>query len=101
MLRKSCQLVVAALLLMAVLTPVMQLDSWDKFPVSSDDIEIAVTICLCILGMGLVFTRILKTTPTLLRLLFQVPMLSRIASSSRESNPIISAKPLSDTPLRI
>lgn len=101
MLRKSCQFVAAALLLMAVLTPVMQLDSWDRFPVSSDDIELAVTLCLCTVGMGLVFTTILKLAPVLLRFQFPIPPLSMHVAISEGANRIPSVQPLSDTPLRI
>jgi hypothetical protein len=101
MLRKSCQFVAAALLLMAVLMPVMQLDSWDRFPVSSDDIELAVTLCLCIVGMGLVFTTILKLAPALLHFQFQVPPLSMRVVATGAANRAPSFQPLPDTPLRI
>lgn len=101
MLRKSCQIVVAALLLMAVLTPVMQLDSWDKFPVSSDDIELAVTFCLCTLGMGLVFTTILKLVPTLLLSQFHVPSPRTSVSATTTTTRTSSINLLSDIPLRI
>ena len=101
MLRKSCQFVATALLLMAVLTPVMQLDSWDKFPVSSDDIELAVTLCLCILGMGLVFTTILKLVPTLLLSQFHVPPHRTRVSPTTTTSRKFSINLLSDTPLRI
>jgi hypothetical protein len=101
MLRKSCQIVLAALVLMAVLTPVMQLDSWDEFPVSSDDIEFGVTFCLCILGMGLVFARILKLVPEFLQSSFQVSMPSMTVSSTAEAGRALAGCPLLSTPLRI
>jgi hypothetical protein len=102
MLRKSCQIVLAALVLMAVLTPVMQLDSWDKFPVSSDDIEIGVTFCLCILGMGLIFARMLKLAPVLLYSQFQPPSrASMTLSSAAEAGHLLAGTPLLSTPLRI
>jgi hypothetical protein len=102
MLRKSCQIVLVALVLMAVLTPVMQLDSWDKFPVSSDDIEFGVTFCLCILGMGLVFAGLLKLVPVFLRSRFRLPSLSSIVSSSTaDAGHSIADIPLLSIPLRI
>ncbi len=63
MLRKLCRIVLIALLLTAIVSPILQLDSWDSFPASSDDIECQVTYCLCIIGMMLVFTSILKFIP--------------------------------------
>lgn len=101
MLRKSCQIVLAALLLMAVLTPVMQLDSWDKFPVSSDDIEFAITLCLCILGMGLVFARIMKLVPILLLSGLQRQSSSSMSVSiSRDVNQLLAGTPFPSIPLR-
>ncbi|HSM85503.1 MAG TPA: hypothetical protein VLT16_05105 [Candidatus Limnocylindrales bacterium] len=78
MLRKSCQVVLYLLLLMAVASPLLQLDSWDQFPVSSDDIECQITYCLCILGMVLIFTGILELVPMLWRTI--VPLV-RVAST--------------------
>src|SRR5258708_23418212 len=59
MLRNCYRLGLLLLLLVAALTPLMQLDSWDSFPISSDDIECQVTFCLCSVGMVLVLTQIL------------------------------------------
>ncbi|HEX7287885.1 MAG TPA: hypothetical protein VF532_16975 [Candidatus Angelobacter sp.] len=102
MIRKSCQIVLAALVLMAVLTPVMQLDSWDEFPVSSDDIEFGVTFCLCILGMGLIFARMLKLVPVFLRSRFQLPsMPSLTVPSTTEAGQFLAGERLLSTPLRI
>jgi len=80
MLRRFCQVVLFLLLLMAVLTPLLQLDSWDRFPVSSDDIEAQTTHCLCVLGMVLIFTGVLKLFPVLLRF-----MASTVSFSSSDS----------------
>lgn len=66
MLRKFFQIVLVSLVVMAILSPLLQLNSWDMFPVSSDDIENQVTYCLCALGM-LVFTGILNIIPVLRR----------------------------------
>jgi len=62
------QLLLTALVSMVVLTPFLQIDSLDKFPVSSDDFELQVTCFLSILGMLLVCARILKIVPQALRL---------------------------------
>jgi hypothetical protein len=45
---------------MAVLSPVLQLDSCDRFPVSTGDIEAEITYCLCSIGMVLVFAGVLR-----------------------------------------
>jgi hypothetical protein len=65
MLRKGCQIVLLLLLLMAVITPLLQLDSWDRFPISSDDIECQVTDWLCSIGMLLIFAAMLKLVQVL------------------------------------
>ncbi len=65
--RKCCQLILLLLLLMAVISPLLQLDSWDRFPVSSDDIECQVTCCLCSIGMLLSFAAMLKLVQVLRR----------------------------------
>ncbi len=66
--RNYYRVVLLLLLLVAALTPLMQLDSWDRFPVSSDDIEYQVTFCLCSVGMVLVLTQILQFVAIFLRL---------------------------------
>jgi len=61
------QVLLCALLAIALLTPFLQIDSLDRFPTSTDDIEVHITCCLSILGMLLVFARILKAVPAMLR----------------------------------
>lgn len=73
MVHKICKVVLLSLLLMAVLSPLLQLNSCDRFPVSSDDIEAEITYCLCSLGMVLVFTGVLRLIPDLPRTL--IPLL--------------------------
>ena len=73
MLRRFCQVVLFLLLLMAILTPYMQLNSWDSFPVSSDDIEAQTTQSICALGMVLVVAGFLKLFFVLLR--FTAPLI--------------------------
>ncbi|MGE5321924.1 MAG: hypothetical protein ACM3SW_03640 [Actinomycetota bacterium] len=67
MARKICKIVLLSLLLMAVLSPLLQLNSCDRFPVFSDDIEALITYCLCSFGMSLVLTRVLKLIAVLSR----------------------------------
>lgn len=57
--QKLCKLVLILTVLMAVASPFMQLDSWDKFPVATGDIELQMIMNLCVLGMFFVFARIL------------------------------------------
>jgi len=102
MLRKLCKVVLLLLVLLAVLTPLLQLDSWDKFPVSSDDIEAQTTHCLCFLGMVLIFTGILKLIPVLLRSIVPVVVFSSANPLSlTEDAHSVSALTQRSTPLRI
>lgn len=69
--QKLCKLVLILMLAMAVASPFMQLDSWDKFPVATGDIELQMIMNLCVLGMFFVFARILlKLFPTFFRFSF-------------------------------
>jgi hypothetical protein len=61
------RVLLCAMLAIALLTPFLQIDSLDRFPTSTDDIEVHITCCLSILGMLLVFARILKAVPAMLR----------------------------------
>lgn len=100
--RKLCKVVLLLLLLMAVLTPLLQLDSWDMFPVSSDDIEAQTTHCLCILGMFLVFTGMLKLIPVLLRSIVPLVLFSSADPLSlTEDAHSLCALTQRSTPLRI
>jgi hypothetical protein len=102
MLRRFCQVVLFLLLLMAILTPYMQLNSWDSFPVSSDDIEAQATQSICALGMVLVIAGILKLFPVLFR--FTAPS---ILFSSSEALFVVEGRhtrhdlALRSSPLRI
>ncbi len=53
------KLVLILMLVMAVASPFMQLDSWDKFPVATDDLELQIIMNLCMLGMFFVLAGIL------------------------------------------
>src|SRR5262249_33720610 len=66
MLRKLPQIVLVLIVLMAVFSPFMQLDSWDKFPVATGDIELQIISVLFETGMFFVFAGILLSLfPTL------------------------------------
>jgi hypothetical protein len=61
------KVLLGAMLAIALLTPFLQIYSLDKFPTTTDDFEVQVTCCLSILGMLLVFARILRLIPRALR----------------------------------
>ncbi|MBZ5520861.1 MAG: hypothetical protein LAP21_01250 [Acidobacteriia bacterium] len=61
------RILLCAILAISLLTPFLQVDSLDRFPTSTDDIEVHITCCLSILGMLLVFARILKAASAVLR----------------------------------
>ena len=84
MLHKTCKIVLLSLLLIAVLSPMLQLNSCDRFPVSSDDIEADVTYCLCSLGMVLVLvvSSMLKIMPLLARSVVPFPFQLRPEKNS-------------------
>jgi len=66
MLRKLPQIVLVLMVLMAVFSPFMQLDSWDRFPVATGDIELQIISVLFETGMFFVFAGILLSLfPTL------------------------------------
>lgn len=65
--RKLPKIVLALIVLMAVFSPFMQLDSWDRFPVATGDIELQIISVLFETGMFFVFAGILKLFPALLR----------------------------------
>jgi hypothetical protein len=67
MTQKISKIILLSLLLMAVLSPLLQLHSCDRFPVSTDDIEDEIMYCLCSLGMVLVLTGVLKLISVLAR----------------------------------
>jgi hypothetical protein len=64
--RKTPKIVLLLIVLMAVLSPFMQLDSLDNFPVATGDIEMHLISVLFETGMFFVFAGILKLFPKLL-----------------------------------
>ena len=75
MLDKLRKLVLFLMAAIALLSPFMQLNSWDNFPVSTDDIELQLTFGLCLIGMFLVFVGVAKLLPDLIRAILCGPKL--------------------------
>lgn len=73
MLHKLPKIILILMVLMAILSPFMQLDSWDRFPVATGDIELQIISVLFETGMFFVFAGILKLFPALLRSGFTLP----------------------------
>jgi hypothetical protein len=63
---KLPKIVLILMVLMAVFSPFMQLDSWDRFPVATGDIELHLISVLFETGMFFVIAGILQLFPTLL-----------------------------------
>lgn len=61
------RILLGIMLSFVLLTPFLQIDSLDQFPVTTDDFELQVTCCFSIVGMLLVFARIMKLVPSALR----------------------------------
>jgi hypothetical protein len=71
--RKLPKIILVLIVLMAVLSPFMQLDSWDRFPVATGDIELQIISVLFETGMFFVIAGILKLFPALLRFALRPP----------------------------
>ena len=85
--RKLCKIVLILMLVMAAASPFMQLDSWDRFPVATGDIELQMIMNLCVLGMFFAFAKILfKLFPVVLR--FSLPLQVTV-SPLRETETIV------------
>lgn len=65
MLRRVYQIVLFLLLAMVVLTPFMQINSMDQFPLAGDDFEIWVISILSGIGILLLLGRLLSLVPGL------------------------------------
>lgn len=73
MLDRLRKTVLALMMAMVLLSPFMQLDSWDNFPVSTDDIELQLMFGLCLIGMFLVFVGVAQLLPTVMPSTFLSP----------------------------
>jgi len=67
MLDRLRKIVLLLIGVMTLLSPFMQLDSWDAFPRSTDDLELQLIFALCLVGMFLVFVGVAKLLPTVVR----------------------------------
>lgn len=100
-LRRLPKIVLILIVLMAVFSPFMQLDSWDRFPVATGDIELHIISVLFETGMFFVLAGILISLfPSFLRFGVQPPAI--ISSSfNREITPIETDLSCFAVPLRI
>lgn len=97
---KLPKIVLVLIVLMAVLSPFMQLDSWDNFPVATGDIELHLISVLFEVGMFFVIAGILTLFPALLCFTVAPPTLS-FSSFSRDVVPLESKLVCFSVPLRI
>lgn len=97
---KLPKIVLILIVLMAVLSPFMQLDSWDNFPVATGDIELHLISVLFEVGMFFVIAGILTLFPTLLCFTIAPPTLS-FSSFSRDEVPLELKLVCFSVPLRI
>jgi hypothetical protein len=100
LLHKLRKIVLVLMMAITVLSPFMQLDSWDNFPTSTDDLELQIIFGLCIIGMFLVFVGVVKLLPQILQFLLLLP------AKAIHWADLITVKPLSSgivfsPPLRI
>jgi hypothetical protein len=73
MLQNFRKIVLALMMAMILLSPFMQLDSWDNFPTSTDDLELQLIFGLCLIGMFLVFVGVATLLPTLISSAIKAP----------------------------
>lgn len=98
MLDRLRKIVLVLQMAVVLLSPFMQLDSWDNFPVSTDDIELQLMFGLCLIGMFLVFVGVVRLLPALMhaRCLTSVRAvhLAEFGASQPESGLCIFSSPL-------
>jgi hypothetical protein len=98
--RKLPKVVLVLIVLMAVLSPFMQLDSWDNFPVATGDFEMHMISVLFETGMFFVIAGIFKLFPELLRMGYRHSLLI-FSSCVREVTPLKTDFSSFAVPLRI
>jgi hypothetical protein len=98
--RKTPKIVLILIVLMAVFSPFMQLDSLDNFPVATGDMESHLISVLFETGMFFVFAGILKLFPQLLCTNFQPPSMI-FSGFTCDVAPLQSAFSCFTVPLRI
>lgn len=97
---KAPKIVLILIVLMAVLSPFMQLDSLDNFPVATGDMESHLISVLFETGMFFVFAGILQLFPGLLCTNIQPPAVI-FSAFTRDVAPLQSAFFCFAVPLRI
>jgi hypothetical protein len=98
--RQMPKIVLLLILLMAVFSPFMQLDSLDNFPIATGDMESHLISVLFEIGMFFVFAGILKLFPRLLCTNIQPPSII-FSGFSGDVAPLQSASFCFTVPLRI
>jgi len=98
--RKMPKIVLVLIVLMAVLSPFMQLDSLDDFPNRTGDLEAHLITVLFETGMFFVIAGILKLFPQILCTNVQPPAVI-FSSISRDVAPLQGAFSCFAVPLRI
>ncbi|HEX3154531.1 MAG TPA: hypothetical protein VHV32_07900 [Candidatus Angelobacter sp.] len=98
--RQMPKIVLVLIVLMAVFSPFMQLDSLDNFPRTTGDMESHLISVLFEIGMFFVFTGILKLFPQLLCTNLRPPAVS-FSSFSGDIAPVQSGSFCFTVPLRI
>ena len=89
MLHKVYQVVLFLLLAMVIISPLMQINSPDQFPIAGDDLEIQIICGLCGVGIFLVLARILQLVQCLWQTsgLFSARALPLHAANDLNSQP--------------
>jgi hypothetical protein len=98
--RKLPKIVLILIVLMAVFSPFMQLDSLDNFPVATGDMESHLISVLFETGMFFVFAGILKLFPKLLCSNIEPPN-AIFSGFTRDAAPLQSVFSSFAVPLRI
>ena len=76
MLNRLRQVVLCLIAVMVLVSPFMQLDSFDAFPRSTDDIELQMIFALALIGMFLVFVGVATLLPELILAAFRRQMVT-------------------------
>jgi hypothetical protein len=97
---KLPKIILILIVLMAVFSPFMQLDSWDRFPVATGDIELHIISVLFETGMFFVIAGILQLFPSHLCSSVHPPAMF-FSSFSRDLAPLETDLSCFTVPLRI
>lgn len=98
--QKLRKIVLLLILLMAVCSPFMQLDSWDMFPIRTDDIELVLILNLSMIGMFFALAGLITLFPALFRT-GMFPPLAELRRSDFNDRVADSAQVSISPPLRI